>query len=89
MRSLDPGNRAKIAELRMVQQRMVDMEVEHAVREGWFHADHPHDASRAVVTMCTALPTWWRPDGPLSAEQVAERYVGFALDLMRNHPVRE
>ncbi|MGE0299302.1 TetR family transcriptional regulator [Pseudonocardia sp.] len=84
MRALDADNRRKIACLRITQQRMVDHEVEDAVSQGWFRADHPHEAARAVVTMCTALPTWWRPDGPLSPEQVAEQYVGFALDLMRH-----
>jgi AcrR family transcriptional regulator/DNA-binding Xre family transcriptional regulator len=83
MRSFEAENRQKIAELRTVQQRMVDHEVEDAVRRGRFRADHPHEAARAVVTMCTALPTWWRPDGPLSPEQVAEQYVGIALDMMR------
>ncbi len=83
MRSLDPGNRAAIAEQRTLQQRMVDHEVEDAVRLGRFGADHSHEAARAVVTMCTALPTWWRPDGPLSPEQVAGQYVGIALDMMR------
>ncbi|MET0189063.1 MAG: TetR family transcriptional regulator [Pseudonocardia sediminis] len=82
MRSFESVNREKIAELRTVQQRMVDREVTQAVRDGRFRSDHPHEAARAVVTMCTALPTWWRRDGPLSAEQVAEQYVGFALELM-------
>lgn len=82
MRSLEPVNRARIAELRTVQQRMVDHEVAEAVRLGRFRADHPHGAARAVVTMCTALPTWWRPDGPLSPEQVAAQYVGFARQMM-------
>ena len=84
MRSLEPANRQRIAEQRTVQQRMVDREVEDAVREGVFRADHPHEAARAVVTVCTALPTWWRPGGPLSPEQIAEQYVGFALDVMRS-----
>ena len=82
MRSFEPANRARIADLRTVQQRMVDHEVAEAVRLGRFRADHPHEAARAVVTMCTALPTWWRPDGPLSPEQVAEQYVGFARQMM-------
>jgi AcrR family transcriptional regulator/DNA-binding XRE family transcriptional regulator len=84
MRSFEIANRRKIAELRTVQQRMVDREVEDAVRQGLFRADHPRAAARAVVTMCTALPTWWRPDGALSPEQVAEQYVGVALDMMRS-----
>lgn len=89
MRSLQPANRARIADLRIVQQRMVDREVEDAVRQGRFRTDHPHDAARAVVTMCTALPTWWRPDGPLTAEQIAERYVDFSLDLMLTRAISE
>lgn len=89
MRSLDAGNRQKIASTRTAQQRMVDHEVEQAVRSGRFRADHPHGAARAIVTMCTALPTWWHPGGPLSPEQVAKQYVGFALDLMCNRDVVE
>jgi len=84
MRSFEPANRQRIAELRTEQQRMVDREVQDAVRRGRFRADHPHSTARAVVTMCTALPSWWRPDGPLSPEQVAAQYVGVALDMMRS-----
>lgn len=83
MRSLDPASRRRIAEMRTAQQRMVDDEVEAGVRLGRFRNDHPHDAARAAVTMCTALSQWWRPGGPLRPEEVAERYVGFALALLR------
>lgn len=83
MRSLEPANRQVIAKLRNVQQHMLDDEVTAAVREGSFRTGHPRSAARAVATMCTALPTWWRPGGALSAEQVAVQYVGFALDLVR------
>jgi Predicted transcriptional regulator len=83
MRSLTPANRRTVARLRTLQQRLVDAEVVDAVAAGRFRADHPHDASRTVVTMCTALAGWFRHDGPASPEQVARQYVGFALDLMR------
>lgn len=82
MRSLTPANRRAMARLRTLQQRLVDAEVVDAVAAGRFRADHPHEASRAVVTMCTAVAGWFRHDGPASPEQVARRYVGFALDLM-------
>ena len=81
-RSLDPGNAKVIARQRTRQQRMVDREVTDAVRAGQFRADKPHERARAIVTMCTALPTWWRPDGVYSPEQIAGQYVTFALDLM-------
>lgn len=83
MRSLEPGNHRRIARQRTALQRVIDHEVDAAVRDGDFRNDHPREASRAIVTMCTALPTWWRPGGPLTPEQVAEQHVGFALDLMR------
>lgn len=83
MRSLEEPSRRRIAEMRTAQQRMVDEEVEAAVRLGHFRNDHPREAARAAVTMCTALANWWRPGGPFSPEQTAEQYVGFALALMQ------
>jgi AcrR family transcriptional regulator/transcriptional regulator with XRE-family HTH domain len=85
MRSLEPANRDRIAAQRTAQQRLIDDEVRQAVGAGRFRTDHPHEAARAVVTMCTALPTWWRPDGPCGPDGIAAQYVRFALDLMA-HP---
>ncbi|GAA0263286.1 helix-turn-helix domain-containing protein [Cryptosporangium japonicum] len=83
MRSIDEPDRSRIAALRVGLQRMVDAEVREAVRRGLFTTPLPHEASRAVVTMCTALPTWWSPDGPTPPATVAAQYVEFALDLVR------
>jgi Tetracyclin repressor-like, C-terminal domain len=88
MRSLDAGNRQKIASMRTAQQRMIDHEVDQAVRFGRFRADHPHEAARAVVTMHRTA-RMVAPAGPLAPEQVARQYVGFALDLMRNRDVAD
>lgn len=83
MRSLEQPDRRRIAGMRTTQQRMVDEEVHAAVRAGCFRDEHSREAARAVVTMCTALANWWRPDGPFSPEQTAEQYVEFALAMMR------
>ena len=82
MRSLAPANRHRILDLRNQQQRMVDSEAEDAHALGQFRISDPHDASRAVVTMCTSIPHWYRPDGPATPEQIACQYVHFALNLM-------
>lgn len=84
MRSLDPANRERILILRNRQQRMVDAEAEEAHRNESFRTPVPHDASRAVVTMCTSIPHWYRPDGPATPEDIARMYVRFALDLMQS-----
>ena len=83
MRSLEPANRDRILALRNRQQRMVDAEAEQAHRLGQFATPDPHDASRAVVTMCTSIPHWYRPAGAATPEEIASMYVRFALDLMR------
>lgn len=82
MRSLEPDARRRLAGVRQDQQRMVDVEVEQAVLAGHFLTTRPREAARAVVTMCTALPQWFRETGPATAEQVAEQYVQFALAVV-------
>ena len=82
MRSLEPANRARIASLRTAQQRLIDAEVDEAARAGLFKVAFPHDAARAVATMCIAVPSWYRLGHESTPEQVAERYVEFALGLM-------
>jgi hypothetical protein len=62
---------------------MVDEEVLEGARRGLFGVARPREAARAVVTLCTALPQWWAPNGPSTPEQTAEQYVEFALDLVR------
>jgi AcrR family transcriptional regulator/transcriptional regulator with XRE-family HTH domain len=82
MRSLQPEEHARLAAIRRAQQQMLDDEVAAAVATGQLRSTTPKDAARAVVTMCTAIVQWYRPDGPTSPEQLAARYVGFALDLL-------
>ena len=62
---------------------MVDREVDAGVAAGDFRTRQPHEAARAVATMCTALAQWFRDTGPASAEQVAAQYVDLALDLVQ------
>ena len=83
MRSLEGGTRERVAATRRDEQRMVDREVEAAVAAGDFRTTQPHEAARAVATMCTALSQWFRDTGPATAEQVAAQYVDFALDLVQ------
>ena len=83
MRALTPENRKIIAGKRNWQQAVVDEKVLAAVCAGSFRVRNPEDAARAVVSMCTALPTWWRPGGRMSPEEVAHLYVEYALDLMQ------
>ena len=83
MRSLESANRARIASLRTAQQRLIDAEVDQAHTSGLFRVAFPRDAARAVTTMCTAIPSWYRMGQESTPEEVADRYVDFALGMMR------
>lgn len=83
MRSLAPAARREIAARRTAQQRMIDEEALAAAAAGRFRVLRPTDAARAVVTMCTSIPQWFKPDGALTPDRIAAQYVRHGLDLMR------
>jgi AcrR family transcriptional regulator len=85
MRSLDPANRRRIAARRTEVQRLVDTAVLDGAARGLFRTRYPLDASRAVVTMSIAVATWFQMEMPLTPEDVAQRYVEYALNVVRYH----
>lgn len=86
MRSLAGPARERIARVRREEQARIDSEVLAACLTGAFGTPRPREAARAVVTMCTAIPQWYRHGGDSSPEQVADSYVDFALDLVQCDP---
>ncbi|TDD06328.1 TetR family transcriptional regulator [Saccharopolyspora terrae] len=86
MRGLEPASRRRIAGLRNDIQGMLDEEVDTAIGEGTLTTSNPRSATRAISTMCTSLPQWFRPAGPATPEQIAIDYAQFALDLLGYHP---
>lgn len=77
-RSMEPESRQAYIALRDEQQEMLDDIVRDGVAAGHFRTPFPEDASRAVVTMCVAVSTWYREDGPLSPDELVERYLAIA-----------
>ncbi len=86
MRSLRPEDYLRVAAVRRAQQQAVDEEVAAAVDAGLLAVADPGTAARAVVTLCTAIPQWYRPGGATAPEELAGQYVGFALALLGRVP---
>lgn len=82
LRSLESVGRALIVTKRDAQQRMFDRVVADGVARGVFTTPFPVEAARVIVSACTAVATWFRTDGPLSPEEVVERYKRVALDTV-------
>ncbi len=82
IRYLEPGNRAHYASLRREVQRLLSATITNGVEQGMFRVTHPADTTRALLGMLLAIVNWYRPDGPLSPSQLAERYVEIALNTV-------
>ncbi len=91
MRSLTPANRLRIANSRNELQYILDADIDTALAEENRSADRARVAGRAITTMCTSLPQWFRLDGPATPEQIAAEYAEFALGLLgiRDRPAAE
>lgn len=82
IRSLVPPGRDRILAKRDRQRAIFDAVVEHGVEQGAFLVPYPVEAGRAVVTMCTAVATWYRAEGTLSADEIVERYCSLAMHIV-------
>jgi AcrR family transcriptional regulator len=82
LRSLNPEALALVVSKRDAQQRMFDRVVADGVRRGLFTTPHPVEAARSIVTACTAVAGWYHTSGPLSAQEIADRYQRVALDTV-------
>lgn len=79
LRSLSPATRALVISKRDTQQRMFDRVIADGVRRGVFTTPYPTEASRTVVTACTAVASWYRRDGELTPREIVGRYQTIAL----------
>lgn len=85
MRGLASEPRTRITALRDNVQHALDRQAQAAVDARLLPPTAPDDVrvgTRAIATMCTALPSWFRPDGPISAREVASRYSDYALVIL-------
>ncbi|MGU3502350.1 helix-turn-helix domain-containing protein [Mycobacterium sp. C31M] len=87
MRSLTPANRSRIAESRNALQRTVDEAIDRAIAENQWETVEPRAAGRAIATMCTSLPQWFRETGPETPEHIAATYSGLAIAMLRGYDV--
>lgn len=79
--SLGAEEFAIIREMQVASNDIFHGVVSLGVAQGHFETLRPRDVTRAVVSMCNQISSWYRLDGSLSVADVQERYVRFA-DLL-------
>jgi AcrR family transcriptional regulator len=82
LRSLDEPGRGTILAKRDRQMHLFYQAVREGVERGQFRTRFPSEAARGIVSMCTAVATWYHKTGPLSPEEIAHRYADLALAMV-------
>ncbi|PXY24832.1 TetR family transcriptional regulator [Prauserella coralliicola] len=63
-------------------QNIYERIVADGVRDGEFRTPYPDDAARNIVSLCSAIATWYRPGGRLSKQDLGEQHARYALALL-------
>jgi AcrR family transcriptional regulator len=82
IRSLEPENRTKYIALRDELESQLHHIITEGVTQRAFSTPYPVETGRAILTMCHSVPRWFKPDGPLTAQELAHRYVTIALNAV-------
>lgn len=82
LRSLGPRDRRRLVALRDQVSSIFKAAIGAGLRQKVFSCDRPAEANLAIVTMCTAVADWYRAEGPVSPEEMADRYAAIALRMV-------
>lgn len=81
LRSLDPVRRARIVAKRDHVGRVFRDILVDGVEQGEFDIADPAAVSRAILSMCMGIASWYDPAGPEMPRQIAGRYCELAARL--------
>jgi TetR/AcrR family transcriptional regulator, cholesterol catabolism regulator len=82
IRALTPGPRAALVAQRDAYQARFAALIRAGLRDGSLHSSDPRVATYSILLQCTGVGLWFRPDGPLGAEQVGEIHVELVLGAL-------
>lgn len=82
VRYLQGPERDRLVAARDSTQAVFSAIVAQGAASGEFRTPYPDDAARSIVSLCSSVSTWYRPDGRLSRGQLAEQHARYALALV-------
>ena len=83
---LPPEKREHIRSLSREYESIYRKMIEQAVAEGRFREVNVPMVVRAISGMCNWLSSWYRPDGQLSADEIAGIFMDLVLQGCRKQP---
>src|SRR5258705_7291947 len=78
-RHLSADRRDAVAQRRDAYERRFRTTIEDGIAVGAFLATDPAIAATFILTALNGIATWYRPDGRLTADRIADHYVELAL----------
>jgi AcrR family transcriptional regulator len=84
--SLPEPQLTTMRERRRDHERAIRTIITQGAERGQFNVGNAGLASFAILEMSVSIARWFREDGPLTAEQVADEYADFALRIVRYRP---
>lgn len=81
-RHLSADRRALIAARRDAYEARVRAMIEDGISGGEFRATDPAVAAGFLLTALNGIATWYRPDGRLGPDRLADHYVELALSAL-------
>jgi AcrR family transcriptional regulator len=78
-RFLSPDRRAAIAQRRDAYEGLFRQTIGEGVQSGEFGRADPRLTAMAILSALNGIATWYRPDGPLTATQIADQYADLFL----------
>jgi AcrR family transcriptional regulator len=82
VRYLAGADRERVVGARDTTQGIFEKIVADGAAADEFRTPYPDDAARNITAMCSAISTWYRPDGRLSKAELAEQHARYALALV-------
>lgn len=82
IRALTPERRAALIAQRDAYQERFGALIRAGIRDGSLRSSDARVATYSILLQCTGVGLWFRPDGPLGAEQVAEIHVELVLGAL-------
>jgi AcrR family transcriptional regulator len=79
IRALEPEGRDEIVGLRDRYGALFRDVLEAGREEGAFAFGDAHVATNALMTMCAGVAVWYRPDGPLTLQEIADTFAQLVI----------
>ena len=78
-RFLSQSRREQMAERRDAYEALFRRVIAEGIADGTFNPVDPRLAAMAILSALNGIATWYRPDGPLTATEVADQYANLFL----------